>query len=237
VIFRQQPAHTGRNHWGSRLVFDRNGHLFVTLGDRFDLREQAQNPQNHIGTIVRITTDGRPAPNNPFLNQEGAQPEIWSIGHRNVQSATLHPQTGALWIVEHGARGGDEVNIAAPGKNYGWPVISYGVNYSGSKIGEGTAKPGLEQPIFYWDPSIAPSGATFYTGDKFPSWRGNLLVGALAARLVSRLEVQGDRVTGEERMLRDVGQRIRDVRQGPDGFVYLLTDADEGRILRLKPAP
>jgi glucose/arabinose dehydrogenase len=236
VIFRQEPSYTGRNHWGSRLVFDRNGNLFVTLGDRFDLREQAQNPANHIGKIVRLTPEGRPAPNNPYLNQEGARPEVWSIGHRNVQSAALHPRTGELWIVEHGARGGDEVNIPKPGRNYGWPVISYGVDYSGAKIGEGTAKPGLEQPVYYWDPSIAPSGMAFYTGDKFPGWRGSVLVGALAGKLVSRLEVDGNRVTGEERILRDLGQRIRDVRQGPDGFVYLLTDSSQGRILRLRPA-
>jgi glucose/arabinose dehydrogenase len=200
------------------------------------LRQQAQNPANLIGKIVRITTDGKPAPNNPFVNQEGVAPEIWSLGHRNVQSAALHPGTGQLWTVEHGARGGDEVNIPLAGKNYGWPVISYGVDYSGAKIGEGTAKPGLEQPVYYWDPSIAPSGMAFYTGDKFPAWRGSILVGALAGRLVSRLETNGNKVTGEERMLQNLGERIRDVRQGPDGFVYLLTDASQGRILRLKPA-
>ena len=236
VIFRQEPAYTGRNHWGSRIVFDRDGNLFVTLGDRFDLREQSQNPANHIGKIVRITPEGRPAAGNPFLQQEGARPENWSLGHRNIQSAGLHPQTGELWTVEHGARGGDEINIPRPGRNYGWPIISYGVDYSGAKIGQGTAKPGLEQPIYYWDPSIAPSGMVFYTGDKFPAWRGSILVGALAARLVSRLEVEGNRVTEEERMLRGLGERIRDVRQGPDGFVYLLTDSSQGRILRLRPA-
>jgi glucose/arabinose dehydrogenase len=236
VIFRQEPVHTGNNHWGSRLVFDRDGNLFVTLGDRFDLRNQAQNPANHIGKIVHITPTGEAAPNNPFLNREDARPEIWSLGHRNVQSAALNPATSELWIVEHGARGGDEVNIPQKGKNYGWPVISYGVHYSGGKIGEGTAKPGLEQPAYYWDPSIAPSGMAFYTGDKFPGWRGSILVGALAGRLVSRLEINGDKVTGEERMLQNLGERIRDVRQGPDGFVYLLTDSAQGRILRMRPA-
>jgi glucose/arabinose dehydrogenase len=236
IIFRQEPAHTGRNHWGSRLVFDRDGNLFVTLGDRFDLRAEAQNPANHLGKVVHITPEGRPAPNNPFLNREGARPEIWSLGHRNVQSAALHPQTGRLWTVEHGARGGDEVNIPQAGKNYGWPVITYGVDYSGVRIGEGTAKPGLEQPVYYWDPSIAPSGMAFYTGDKFPGWRGSILVGALAGKLVSRLDTNGDKVIGEERMLQGLGERIRDVRQGPDGFVYLLTDSSQGRILRLKPA-
>jgi glucose/arabinose dehydrogenase len=236
IIFRQEPTHTGNNHWGSRLVFDRDGNLFVTLGDRFDLRNQAQNPANHIGKIIRIKPDGGAAPGNPFLNREDARPEIWSLGHRNLQSAALHPTTGELWTVEHGARGGDEVNIPQKGKNFGWPVISYGVDYSGAKIGEGTKKVGLEQPVYYWDPSIAPSGMAFYTGDKFPAWRGSILVGALAGKLVSRLETNGNRVTGEERMLQQLGERIRDVRQGPDGFVYLLTDSRSGRILRMKPA-
>jgi aldose sugar dehydrogenase len=236
VIFRQEPSYTGNNHWGSRLVFDRSGNLFVTLGDRFDLRDQAQNPANHIGKIVRTRPDGSAAADNPFLNREDARPEIWSLGHRNVQAAALNPATGELWTVEHGARGGDEVNIPGKGRNYGWPVISYGVHYSGEKIGEGTRKPGLEQPAFYWDPSVAPSGMAFYTGDKFPAWRGSILVGALAGKLVSRLETSGNKVTGEERMLQNLGERIRDVRQGPDGFIYLLTDSSQGRILRMKPA-
>jgi glucose/arabinose dehydrogenase len=236
VIFRQEPAHTGGNHFGSRLVFGRDGHLYITTGDRFTLREQAQNPGNHIGKMLRVDTDGRPAPGNPYLDREGARPEIWSIGHRNLQSAALNPGTGELWTVEHGARGGDEVNIPQAGRNYGWPVITYGVDYSGAKIGEGTAKAGLEQPIHYWDPSIAPSGMAFYTGDRFPAWRGSLFVGALAGKLVSRLTLDGNKVTGEERMLQSLGERIRDVRQGPDGYVYLVTDSSSGRILRLKPA-
>jgi aldose sugar dehydrogenase len=236
VIFRQEPTHTGRNHFGSRLVFDRDGNLFVTLGDRFDLRDQAQNPANHLGKVVRITSEGRPAAGNPFLGREGHRPEIWSLGHRNVQGAALNPETGELWTAEHGARGGDEINIPRKGRNYGWPVITYGVDYSGAKIGEGTAKPGLEQPVYYWDPSIAPSGMVFYTGDAFPGWRGSILVGALAGKILSRLETDGDAVTGEERMLNALNERIRDVRQGPDGFVYLLTDAAQGRVLRLKPA-
>jgi aldose sugar dehydrogenase len=236
VIFRQEPSHTGGNHFGSRLVFDRGGHLLVTLGDRFDLRDQAQNPANHLGKVVRITTEGRPAPDNPFAGREGARPEIWSIGHRNIQAAALHPQTGQLWTIEHGARGGDEVNIPQPGRNYGWPVITYGVDYSGARIGEGTAKAGLEQPVYYWDPSIAPSGMTFYTGDRFPAWRGSILVGALSGKLLARLETSGGKVTAEERMLQGLGERIRDVRQGPDGFVYLLTDSANGRILRVRPA-
>ncbi|HEV2565963.1 MAG TPA: PQQ-dependent sugar dehydrogenase [Microvirga sp.] len=236
VIFRQEPSYAGTHHFGSRLVFGRDGNLFVTLGERNDLRNQAQSLNNHLGKIVRITPTGGAAPDNPFLNREDARPEIWSSGHRNVQSAALHPGTGELWIVEHGARGGDEVNIPKKGRNYGWPVISYGVHYSGQKIGEGTKKPGLEQPVYYWDPSIAPSGMAFYTGDKFPAWRGSILVGALAGKLVSRLETNGNRVTGEERMLQQLGERIRDVRQGPDGLVYLLTDSRNGRILRMKPA-
>lgn len=236
VIFRQEPAHKGGNHFGSRLVFDRDGNLFVTLGERFDLRDQAQNPANHLGKIVHIKPEGGAASNNPYLNVQGTRPEIWSIGHRNVQGAALNPATGELWTAEHGARGGDEINIPRKGKNYGWPVISYGVDYSGAKIGEGTKKEGMEQPVYYWDPSIAPSGMTFYTGSRFPAWRGNILVGALAGQSVARLDVEGDKVTGEERMLRNIGERIRDVRQGPDGLVYLLTDSGQGRILRVKPA-
>jgi len=236
VIFRQEPSYTGGNHFGSRLVFDRNGNLFVTVGDRFDLRDQAQNPANLLGKVIHIRPEGGPAPDNPFLNREGTRPEIWSIGHRNVQGAALNPQTGELWTAEHGARGGDEINIPRKGKNYGWPVITYGVDYSGAKIGEGTKKAGMEQPIYYWDPSIAPSGMAFYTGDKFPAWRGSVLVGALAGKLVSRLETSGDRITGEERMLHQLGERIRDVRQGPDGYVYLLTDSGQGRLLRVRPA-
>ncbi len=236
VIFRQEPAHTGGNHFGSRLAFDRDGNLFVTVGDRFDLRAQAQNRANLLGKVIHIRPDGTPAPNNPYLNQEGIRPEIWSIGHRNVQAAALHPTTGELWTIEHGARGGDEVNIPRKGRNYGWPVITYGVDYSGAKIGEGTAKPGMEQPVYYWDPSIAPSGMIFYTGDKFPAWRGSILTGALKSQLVSRLETSGDRITHEERMLQGIGDRIRDVRQGPDGYVYLLTDSAQGRVLRVRPA-
>ncbi|MBF9234304.1 PQQ-dependent sugar dehydrogenase [Microvirga sp. BT350] len=236
VIFRQEPAHTGGNHFGSRLVFDRDGNLFITLGERFDLREQAQNPANHLGKIIHIKPEGGAAANNPFLNIQGTRPEIWSIGHRNVQGAALNPATGELWTAEHGARGGDEINIPRKGRNYGWPVITYGVDYSGVKIGKGTKRAGMEQPIYYWDPSIAPSGMMFYTADKFPGWRGNILVGALAGKLVSRLEIDGDKVTGEERMLQNLGERIRDVRQGPDGLVYLLTDSSQGRILRMKPA-
>jgi aldose sugar dehydrogenase len=236
VIFRQEPSYSNGYHFGSRLVFDRGGALFVTLGDRFDLRDEAQNPGNHIGKVVRIRPDGTVPSDNPFVALEGKRPEIWSIGHRNGQAAALNPETGELWTAEHGARGGDEINIVKKGANYGWPVISYGRHYTGGKIGEGTAKPGMEQPVHYWDPSIAPSGMTFYTGDKFPAWRGSALVGALAGQLLVRLEISGGRVAKEERLLGQLGARIRDVRQGPDGLVYLLTDADNGRLLRLRPA-
>lgn len=234
VIFRQMPTVNSNMHFGSRLVFDRTGALFVTLGERFSQRDQSQNPANHIGKLVRIRPDGSVPADNP--KKPGWAPEIWSIGHRNVQGAALHPQTGQLWTAEHGARGGDEINTPKAGLNYGWPVISYGVDYSGAKIGEGTAKPGMEQPLFYWDPSIAPSGAAFYTGPVWPAWTNSLFVGALAGSQLARLSTDGEKVTGEERLLTDIGARIRDVRQGPDGFLYLLMDEDDGKVLRVKPA-
>ncbi len=235
VLFRQEPKSQGGRHFGSRLVLARDGTLFVTVGDRGE-RSGAQDTTINRGQVLRIHTDGRVPADNPFVDSGDARPEIWSYGHRNPQGAALHPATGDLWIHEHGARGGDEVNVPRAGRNYGWPVISYGTHYSGAKIGQGTAKPGMEQPIHYWDPSIAPSGMTFYTGDKFPEWQGNLLVGALKFRLVSRLVLDGEKVVREERMVDGIGARIRDVRQGPDGYVYLLTDASNGRILRLEPA-
>ncbi len=235
ILFRQTPKTSGGRHYGSRLVLARDGTLFVTVGERGE-RQRAQDTSINRGQVVRIHTDGRIPADNPFVGKDGARPEIWSYGHRNPQGAALHPQTGELWVHEHGARGGDEVNISRPGQNYGWPVIAYGRHYSGAKIGEGKAKPGMEQPIHYWDPSIAPSGMTFYTGDKFPEWKGNLLVGALKFQLVSRLVLDGNTVVEEERLLRGIRERIRDVRQGPDGYVYLLTDASDGRILRLQPA-
>ena len=236
VIFRQEPKVEGRNHFGSRIVFDRAGALFVVLGDRFQ-RERAQRPDEHIGKIVRIRPDGSVPEDNPFVGSATPRPEIWSLGHRNVQGAALHPETGALWTVEHGARGGDEVNVPRAGRNYGWPIITYGVDYSGEPIGEGTHKEGLEQPLHYWDPSIAPSGLAFYTGDRFPEWRGSLFVGSLKFQLLVRLELDGERVVREERLLPDLGARVRDVRQGQDGLLYLLTDAPDGAILRIEPAP
>jgi len=235
VIWRQQPKLGTGQHFGSRLVFLKDGTLIVTLGDR-NTREYISDMKSQIGKLVRINRDGSIPADNPFVGNADYLPDLYSLGHRNVQGATLHPDTGALWTVEHGARGGDEINIPEPGKNYGWPVISYGREYAGGKIGEGTAKPGLEQPAYYWDPSIAPSGMTFYTGDRFPAWKGSLFVGALKFQLLARLEVDGNRIVKEERLLEDMGDRIRDVVQGPDGYLYLLTDEDDGRILRLEPA-
>jgi glucose/arabinose dehydrogenase len=235
VIWRQQPKLGTGQHFGSRLVFMPDGTLIVTLGDR-NSRQYIPDMKAQIGKLVRINPDGSIPEDNPFAGDKAYSADIYSLGHRNVQGATLHPETGALWTVEHGARGGDEINIPEPGKNYGWPVISYGREYSGGKIGEGTSKPGLEQPVYYWDPSIAPSGMTFYTGDKVPEWQGDLFVGALKFRLLVRLEVDGNRVVREERLLEDMGDRIRDVVQGPDGYLYLLTDEDDGRLLRLEPA-
>jgi glucose/arabinose dehydrogenase len=234
VIFRQEPSYASGSHFGSRIVFARDGSLFVTLGDRYSARDEAQNPGNHLGKLVRIMPDGSPYAGNP--KKPGWRPEIWSIGHRNVQGAALNPQTGKLWTIEHAARGGDEINVPEAGKNYGWPVITYGRDYSFMKIGEGTHKAGMEQPIYYWDPSIAPSGAAFYTGDRFPEWKGNLFVGALAGQALHRLVLDGERIVGEEKLLADLGERIRDVRSGPDGAIWLLTDSPEGRVLRIVPA-
>jgi glucose/arabinose dehydrogenase len=234
VVFRQQPKVTGGAHFGSRLVFARDGNLFITTGDR-QRRENVQDLTRLQGKVIRIRPDGAIPRDNPFVSSDGSRSPIWSYGHRNLQGAALHPATGQLWTVEHGAMGGDELNTPKAGRNYGWPVITYGRDYSGARIGEGTAKPGMEQPVRYWDPSIAPSGLMFYTGDRFPAWKGNLFVGALGFQLLVRLELDGERVTAEERLLQDFGERIRDVRQGPDGFIYLLTDEGDGRILRLEP--
>jgi aldose sugar dehydrogenase len=236
VIWRQQPKVGGSNHWGSRIVFRRDGTLFVTLGDRFNHSDSAQDLSTTIGKIVRINPDGSAPRDNPFVKRAGALPEIWSYGHRNVQAAAVHPETGQLWTVEHGARGGDELNNPQAGKNYGWPVISYGRHYSFLPIGEGTAKEGMEQPVYYWDPVIAPSGMVFYTADLFAGWKNNILIGSLTPGLLTRLLMKEGKVAQEERYLGDVGERIRDVRQAPDGSLYLLTDAGNGRILRVTPA-
>lgn len=235
VIFRQVPKVNGTAHFGSRLVFARDGTLFVTLGDRYSYRDSAQDVTTHLGKIVRIRRDGAAPTDNPFLIRSDAKPEIWSYGHRNVQGAALHPGTGQLWTIEHGAQGGDELNHPQGGKNYGWPIITYGVDYSGAKIGIGTKAPGMEQPVHYWDPSIAPSGLLFYTGTAYPGWQGSVFTGSLKFGALVRLVLQGDAVTHEERLLQDLGERIRDVRQGPDGLIYLLTDSPEGRVLRLNP--
>jgi len=237
VIFRQQPAIDSRHHFGSRLVFDRGGRLFVTLGDRNSERARAQQLDTHIGKVVRIERDGTVPADNPFVGREGARPEIWSLGHRNVQGAALHPVTGELWTHEHGPKGGDELNRTLAGSNYGWPKVTYGVEYSGRMISESPTAPGIEPPAHYWVPSIATSGLMFYTGDRFPRWRGNAFVGGLAAKQLSRLEMDGNRVVREEVLLKGViGQRVRDVEQGPDGLIYLLTDQDDGQLLRLEPS-
>jgi len=236
VIYRQQPKVNSGNHFGSRIVFRNDGTMFVTQGDRFSQRDAAQDLNSLIGKIVRINTDGTVPRDNPFVGRSDARPEIWSYGHRNVQAAALHPETGDLWTVEHGAAGGDELNRPEAGKNYGWPVITYGRDYSGRSIGEGTHKEGMEQPVYYWDPVIAPSGMTFYTGNAFPAWKGSALVGGLASNALVRLTLENGRVTKEERYLGELGARIRDVQQGPDGSLYVLTDASGGRLLRLTPA-
>ena len=233
VIYRQEPKVRGGGHYGSRIVFRRDGTMFVTQGDRMNYREHAQDLSSLLGKVVRINSDGSIPRDNPFVGRKDARPEIWSYGHRNVQSAALHPDTGELWTVEHGARGGDELNQPQAGKNYGWPVITYGIDYSGAKIGEGTAKAGMEQPVYYWDPVIAPSGMLFYTGSAYPGWKGSVFIGSLQPGCLVRLQLQNGRVAKEERYL-DGGDRIRDVAQGPDGLIYVITDEDDGRILRLE---
>ena len=235
VIFRQMPKVRGGLHFGSRIVQAPDGNLFVALGERYQ-RDRAQDLGTHLGKVVRIRPEGGAAPGNPFAGRAGAQPEIWSYGHRNAQGAALDPATGLLWTVEHGAQGGDEINRPQAGRNYGWPVITYGRDYSGASIGEGTAKSGMEQPLYYWDPSIAPSGMAFYDADAIPGWKGSILVGALKYRLLVRLSRDGEKVLREERLLDGLNERIRDVRVGPDGFVYLLTDNADGRVLRVEPA-
>jgi aldose sugar dehydrogenase len=238
VIWRMTPTLDSTLHFGGRLVFAPDGALFITTGERSILegRRQAQRLDSAFGKIIRIHPDGSAAKDNPFVDRPEALREIWSYGHRNVQAAALHPATGELWIVDHGARGGDELNVVERGKNYGWPIITYGIEYGGSKIGDGiTAREGMEQPIYYWDPVIAPSGMAFYTGTAFPRWQGSLFVGALAGRHLVRLTLDGRRVVGEERLLVDRA-RIRDVRTGPDDALYIVTDEDEGEVLKLVPA-
>ena len=236
VIFRQAGPLSGGNHFGCRIVQTPDDNLFLTTGDHFTTRDQAQILGNDLGKIIRIRPDGSVPPDNPFVATPGAEPAVWSYGHRNPQGLALHPVTGKLWEHEHGPRGGDEVNIIEKGKNYGWPVIGYGIDYSGAKIHDSTHKAGMEQPIKYWVPSIAPSGMTFYTGNLSASWRGSLFIGALAGQILVRLELDGDKPVKEERLLQELRERIRDVREGPDGALWLATDSSSGRILRLAPA-
>jgi glucose/arabinose dehydrogenase len=237
VIFRQDGPLSSSNHFGCRIAQARDNNLFLTLGEHFTTRDQAQNLANHLGKIVRIRPDGSVPPDNPFVGAPGAKPETWSFGHRNPQGLALHPASGRLWEHEHGPRGGDEINIIDKGKNYGWPVVGYGIDYSGAKIHASTHKEGMEQPVWYWVPSIAPSGMAFYAGNLFPAWRGNLFVGALAGESLVRIELEGERVLKEERLLAPLHERIRDVRQGSDGALWLATDNSSGRILRVTPAP
>lgn len=241
VIFHQAPSLNSTLHYGGRLVFGRDRTLFITLGERSitEGRMQAQNLDGLLGKIVRVNRDGTIPKDNPFAGKTGARPEIWSLGHRNVEAATLNPATGELWEVEMGTRGGDELNISRKGKDYGWPTIAYGIEYQGGPItGDVTAKDGMEQPVYYWDPVIAPSGMVFYTGGLFPAWKNNLFIGGLGSTNLVRLTVKGDRVVDEERLLTDLQparERIRDVEQGPEGALYVLTDNPKGRMLKLVP--
>ena len=235
VIFSQQPKFSSTAHFGCRIVERPDGTLFLTLGDRFSRRDDAQTLDNHHGKVVRVAKDGAIPKDNPFVGKAGALPEIWSYGHRNSQGATLAPD-GSLWTHEHGARGGDELNQPQAGKDYGWPTITYGMEYSGKPIGAGlTAKEGMEQPVYYWDPVIAPAGMAFYEADLFPAWKGNILIGGLASKAVVRLVMQDGKVVGEERLLTDLNERIRDVVVGPDGALYLATDSKNGRVLKVTP--
>lgn len=237
IIFRALPAYNNGLHFGSRLAFGPDNLLYVTFGDRFDRpnRAKVQQLDNHLGKVIRINPDGTAPADNPFVKQSGAQPEIWTLGHRNIQSASFDDK-GRLWTIEHGAQGGDELNLIEKGKNYGWAVQSYGEEYSGDPIpGAATVREGLEQPVYYWDPVIAPSGAQYYTGSTFPAWRGSLFIGSLIDRNLVRLVIENNRVTGEERLLTDRNQRIRDVRQGPDGALYVVTDESNGELLKITP--
>jgi glucose/arabinose dehydrogenase len=236
ILFSQRPKLRGGRHFGSRVVFAPDGNVFLTTGDR-GARHNAQKLSGHIGKVIRLTPEGGIPADNPFIGKPGALPEIWSYGHRNIQGAAIHPETGKLWTIEHGPRGGDEINIPAAGVNHGWPVVTHGIEYSGGTIGDGLkTKPGMADPIHIWTPVIAPGGMTFYSGNLFPAWKGNLLIGGLRAGALVRLELEGDTVVREERLLRQIGDRIRDVAVGPDGAVYAITDSGDGKILRITPA-
>ena len=238
VIFSQKPKVASTGHFGSRIVFDGQGNIFISLGERQQerFRGQAQDLGSDLGKVVRIRPGGSVPAGNPFASNAGALPEIWTYGHRNVQAAAINPANGELWTIEHGPRGGDEINIDRPGLNFGWPLVSYGVNYDGTPVNEGkqTMK-GVTRPIYQWTPVIAPSGMIFYSGDALPAWKGNLFVGGLAATSLVRLELEGDRVVHEERLLKGLGHRIRDVAQAPDGTIYVITDENDGKVLRLAP--
>lgn len=235
VLFSMSPKTRGGQHFGGRIVFDRQGMVYLTLGDRGD-KDRAQSLDDHAGSVIRLHDDGRVPTDNPWVGRPGARPEKWTLGNRNIQGAALHPQTGLLWFHEHGPQGGDELNLLRAGRNYGWPVVTHGVNYgTGTRIGEGQSKPGMEPPLYVWTPSIAPSGMSFVTGDRFAHWRGDLLIGALRGQVLLRLVLDGEKVVREERVLQGQVGRIRDVRVGPDGLVYLLTDDAEGALLRLEP--
>jgi glucose/arabinose dehydrogenase len=237
VIFRQLPKVSSTLHCGSRLVFARDGRLFVVLGDRFSRKDDAQKLDNHIGKVVRIEADGKVPADNPFVATPGAQPEIWSLGHRNMQGAALNPASGELWASEHGPQGGDELNRVLPGRNYGWPLLTFGRNYgTGTRIGDEGPKAGFEQPLKVWMPvSAAPSGMAFLSSDRYPGWKGSLFMGTLRGESLLRLELDGSSVVKEEQLLRSANSRIRDVRQGPDGYLYVLTDSADGQLLRLQP--
>jgi glucose/arabinose dehydrogenase len=235
TIFKMEPKSRSRHHFGSRLVFDQSGYLFITLGDRGQ-RERAQDVSDHAGSVIRIHDDGKIPNDNPYYKNPNWRPEVFSIGHRNMQGAFLHPLENRLWTHEHGPQGGDEINIIRKGLNYGWPIITYGVNYViGTKIGEGTHKSGMEQPLYYWVPSIAPSGMIYYTGKVFPNWKGDLFVGALKDKMIVRLTLKDNEVSHEERFMQREFGRIRDLEQGPDGFIYFLTDEDEGLLGVIEP--
>ncbi|GAB3043939.1 PQQ-dependent sugar dehydrogenase [Spirosoma pulveris] len=234
VIYRATPAYKGNLHYGGRILIAPDGNLIISTGERSDLvtRPQAQSLNSGLGKVIRITKEGKPASDNPFAGQAGARPELYSYGHRNVQSLAFDPVTGGLWEAEFGPRGGDELNHIIPGKNYGWPIITYGIEYSGKKVGDGIQqKEGLEQPVYYWDPVISPSGMTFYSSDRIPEWKNNLFIGSLSGMHVLRLIIQNDKVVGEERLLADQYQRFRDITQGNDGVLYAITD--QGRLYRI----
>ena len=235
IIFAQADVVGGGHHFGSRIAIARDGSLFITTGDRYSEKDKAQSLETHLGKVIHVNADGSIPKDNPFANSATARKEIWSYGHRNLQGAAMHPVSGKLWTHEHGPRGGDELNVPLAGKNYGWPVIGFGIDYSGLRMHDSTAKAGMEQPIHYWLPSIAPSGMAFYSADRFAQWKNSLFVGALAGQHLARLTLDGERVVAEERLLLDLKSRIRDVRQGPDGYVYVLTDDANGKILRVSP--